>query len=153
MFCLVFVSTPSRADWIAPNETKVADLAFVAGQDAGGRSLYVCRASIEGDAVPGKLIGNSKECIVSSKGKVYRVHEFEVLVGKNYNWVAQYDGEVPFDALPAGRRKSGETLYSCRGAINSMYHPGNIERDSNGCRISHDNNELKALWYEVLVNY
>lgn len=149
-FVMLF-DTKSYAEWITPNGTNIPANAVIAGENEGGETLFVCRAPVNGGALPGKLIGSSGKCIISFGGTVYSASKYDVLVGSDYNWVAQFDGEVPFDAVPAGKGKSGEALFSCRGEINSRRYPGRIQRDSKGCYVPFKGKETKAHWYEVLT--
>lgn len=147
----IFFGSQSFADWVAGSETDIPAQAFIAVNNEGGQLFHICRASIGENALPGKLESSSGECLISSEGRVYRARKFDVLVGENFNWIEQYNGDVPFDALPTGREKDGKVIYSCRGEINSTRHPGKIRRDSRGCHVPYNGREMKALWYEVLI--
>ena len=125
--------------------------AIVAGKNGNGQPLYVCRAQYEGGLYPGTLAGGSRDCSISCEGREYSLSQYEILVGNGYNWVSVYNGEIPFDALPAGNEQKGKILYICRGEVNSEWHAGKIRQTYSGCSVPYAGKELTALWYQVLV--
>lgn len=150
IFAICF-SNHSLAEWLSASESEIPAQAFVAVENDNGQIFHICRATVEENALPGKLIESSGECLISSAGRVYRARQFDVLVGQNFNWIEQFNGDVPFDALPTGKGKDGKALYSCRGRIDTIQHPGKIRRDSAGCHVPHEGREVKVHWYEVLI--
>ena len=127
--------------------------AIVAGERRNGDRFYICRAQYAGGVHPGALARTSRACSISYGGQEYLLPNYEVLVGSGYSWVSVYDGDIPFDALPAGIERQGSTLtlYICRGEVKSEWRPGKISKTNGGCRVPHAGKELTALWYEVLV--
>jgi len=150
-FIIVLFSTTVRAGWIKAQEGQVPPNAIVAGKNRDGQLLYVCRVQYEGGVYPGALASDTKNCSISYDGKEYSLPNYEILVGVGYSWVTVYNGEVPFDALLAGKEPQGNAIYICRGEINSEWCPGKISTTYGGCRVPHAGKELTALWYEVLV--
>jgi hypothetical protein len=150
--CVILVSLnlPARAGWMTPQGGQMPPNVMVAGQDGNGRLFHICRAGYEGGIHPG-IVDPDNNCHVSYDGIVYSLTNYEVLVDSGYSWVPVYNGEIPFDALPAGREPQGDALYICRGDVNSQWHPGKIGHAYSGCSVPYQGRELKTPWYEVLV--
>lgn len=150
-FITVILGIPVHAGWMKAQEGQMPPNAIIVGKSRNGQPLYVCRVQYEGGVYPGTLTGTSRNCTISHKGKEYSFSIYEVLAGSGYRWALVYNGEIPFDALPAGREQQGNILYICRGEINSEWRPGNIRQTYGGCHVPDTGKELTALWYEVLV--
>jgi DM9 repeat len=150
-FIAVLLSMPVHADWVKAQDGQLPPNAVVAGKTRDGQPLYVCRARYERGVYPGALTGAYRDCSVSYEGKEYSLQDYEVLVGGSFSWIAVFNGEIPFDALPAGREQKGNPLYICRGEINSEWHPGKIRQTYGGCSVPYAGKELTAPWYQVLV--
>jgi hypothetical protein len=146
-------SMPVHAGWVKGQGGQIPPNMIVAGQNRNGQPLYVCRAQYGGGVYPGTLGESSRDCSVPYEGRAYSLSDYEVLVDGGYSWVSVYNGEIPFDALPAGNEQQGgtRTLYICRGEVNSEWRPGKIREADGGCRIPYEGRELTALWYQVLV--
>jgi hypothetical protein len=150
-FIAAVLSLPVHAGWVKAQAGQTPPNAIVAGKSRDGQPFYVCRAQYEGGIYPGTLASPSQECRIPYEGKEYSFTNYEVLAAGNYNWIAVYSGDIPFDAMPAGREQQGNILYICRGEINSEWHPGKIRHASSGCSVPYAGKELTAPWYEVLV--
>ena len=150
-FIAVLLSMPVHAGWVKAQEGQMPPNAIVAGKNGNGQQVYVCRAQYEGGVYPGTLSDPSGYCSISFDGKEYSVSSYEVLVGSGYSWISVYNGEIPFDAFPAGNEQQGKTLYVCRGEVNSEWHAGKIRQTYAGCSVPYAGKELTAHWYEVLV--
>lgn len=108
------------------------------GYEPNGLTLYICRAYIRGDIVPGKAVlrNNQWTCWVSYGGSEIHMtdrEKFEVLTNPkevNLNWVRGDRNSYPPNAIAGGRTVHGETLYivRCRATINGQNHliPGKI---------------------------
>ena len=113
-FIIVFFSTTVHAGWIKAQEGQVPANAIVAGKNRNGQLLYVCRVQYEGGVYPGA--SDSQNCSITYDGKEYSLPNYEILVGVRYSWVTVYNGEIPFDALLAGKELQGElSIYLSRG--------------------------------------
>lgn len=95
---------------------------------SGGKEVqlvttYVCRASIDGRWVPGKLIvtnGKDAYCYVTESDEVHQYDRFQILAkGNKYPWwVAPPNRHTaPRYAVVGGHHPSGETAYICRVKI------------------------------------
>lgn len=147
----VLSGMPVHAGWIKAGAGQTPPNAVVAGKNRNGEAFYICRVQHEGGVHPGTLPSASQDCRISYQGREYSFSSYEVLVAGNYNWIPVYNGDIPFDALPAGREQEGNILYVCRGEVNSEWHPGKIRQTYGGCSVPHAGKELTAPWYEVLV--
>lgn len=97
-------STGGNAVWVAASSTSIPDGAYEAGQDSG-EPLIVGRARHEGALIPGKVVRSHGVCYVAWGGGEHGKDEFEVLMGGG-NWVEVSGGNIPSDALPAGKKNS-----------------------------------------------
>jgi hypothetical protein len=79
-----------------------------------------------------------------------------VLIGNSARadiaWMRASDGQVPADAMLAGKEASGEPLYVCRAEHNEGIHPGKLREAFRGCNISWGGREYTKSSYEVLVD-
>jgi hypothetical protein len=150
-FITVHLSIPVQAGWIKAQGGQTPPNAIAAGKNRNGQPLYVCRAQYEGGIYPGTLADTSRYCSISCDGKEVSLSNYEILSGNSYSWVPVYNGEIPFDALPAGNEREGNPLYICRGEANSEWRSGKIRQTYGGCIVPYAGKELTAPWYEVLV--
>ncbi|XP_034234202.1 uncharacterized protein LOC117641171 isoform X1 [Thrips palmi] len=75
----------------------------------------------------------------------------EVLVGGRVSWVRGSNGQVPANALVAGRTVQGENLYVGRFRHAGTMTPGKVHVSHRCCYIPYGGNEVSATSYEVLV--
>ena len=145
------LNVPVHAGWIKAQGGQIPSNPIVAGKNRNGQPLYVCRAQYQGGIYSGTLADASRGCGISYDGREYFLTNYEILVGSNYSWVSVYNGEIPFDALPAGSEQHGNTLYICRGEVDSEWRSGKIRKTYGGCSVLYAGKDLTAPWYEVLV--
>jgi len=88
----------------------IPDNAIVAAKQ-GDKALYVCRAQLQDGVHPGATTGGP--CLVPLKGKVEKVSEYEIAVGRSYSW---HSGGWE-DAVVAGRQGRASDLYACRSRV------------------------------------
>jgi hypothetical protein len=92
--------------------TPIPDNAIVAAKQ-GDKALYVCRGQLQDGVHPGATTGGP--CLVPQKGKVEKVSEYEIAVGRSYSWRSG-DWE---DAVVAGRQRQASDLYVCKARVAS----------------------------------
>jgi len=75
--------------------------------------LFICRHKVESDLIPGKA--NSKiGCHLSygTKEVIINNENYEVLVGKNVEWVPRYGTDpLPQNSFVAGKKPNGDDIY------------------------------------------
>jgi len=75
--------------------------------------LYICRHKVESDLIPGKA--NSKiGCHLSygTKEVIINAESYEVLVGKNVEWVPRHGTDpLPHNAYVSGNKSNGQPIY------------------------------------------
>ncbi|GBP08109.1 hypothetical protein EVAR_2908_1 [Eumeta japonica] len=130
----VTVQQHPSIEWIPTTPTAAASLserAVVAGYEGYDHSpLWVIRARLEGDLVPGKLAINHKAAYVPWNGKENPVNNIEVLCASPsmVRWIESSNGCVPLGAVPAGNTVQGETLYVGRAKYQGSLTPGKRRR-------------------------
>ncbi|XP_032669896.1 natterin-3-like isoform X2 [Odontomachus brunneus] len=123
------------------------------GRDLDGSNLVVGRANHQGDMIPAKVKPDHNVAYVAHGGAEHTKHNFEVLIRAPpvFNWVRSKNGNVPPNAVEAGRTSSGEMLYVGRAHHNRVPCVGKVHR-SHGCLyIPYDGKEISYRDYEVLV--
>uniref|UniRef100_A0A2M3ZM60 Putative farnesoic acid o-methyltransferase-like protein n=1 Tax=Anopheles braziliensis TaxID=58242 RepID=A0A2M3ZM60_9DIPT len=60
-------------------------------------------------------------------------------------------GNIPSNALPAGKTANGEVLYICRVAYNGMQLLGKAQKSLERCFVGHEGVEHKFYRYEIYV--
>ena len=66
--------------WQSAEGGHIPDSAIVAGREAHGEEIFVCRAAFEGGIHPGKIFHTMGTCLVPWGGREHHLHEYEVLV-------------------------------------------------------------------------
>ena len=148
---ILLLGIPADAGWLRAEGGQMPANAIVAGKNHNGLPLYVCRGEHEGGLYPGILDETSLDCSIHHGGREFLINDFEVLTGEKYKWISVFNGEIPFDALQAGKGLEGNSIYVCRGEMDSVWRPGTISQADDGCRVLNAGKEQTALWYEVLV--
>lgn len=77
-----------QVQWVKPNKTIYSSAKIVWDVDRANQNYFLCNAQLDGELVPGKTHGLS--CKVSSEGKAYELHQFQVLIkpeSVNLAWV------------------------------------------------------------------
>lgn len=141
----------SAANWVHCHFGEVPPQAVLAGSEASGEGLYVCRAFHEGDTIPGKLVPSHRGAYVSRDGKEHKKDYYEVLVGGRVSWVRESHGKIPRHAIVAGHTVQGENLYVGRFRHAGTLTPGKVHVSHGCCYIPYGGKEIAATTYEVLV--
>uniref|UniRef100_A0A2M4BV24 Putative farnesoic acid o-methyltransferase-like protein n=1 Tax=Anopheles marajoara TaxID=58244 RepID=A0A2M4BV24_9DIPT len=109
------VTTPKPpAKWVKTYTNHVPANAIAAGKVDNLRIQYIGRAHYEGDLIPGAVERIAGVCYVAWGGKSKYVSNYEVLVDTKGKFVRTKLGNIPANALPAGKTVKGEVLYICR---------------------------------------
>ncbi|XP_077502283.1 natterin-4-like [Amblyomma americanum] len=127
--------------------------AVCGGEDLGGESLYVGRASHSGDLVPGKLVPSHGVCYVSWGEGEHGHDNYEVLVSNDalLQWLRASNGSVPSGAIQGGVTVTGERLYIGRARHHNTLTLGKVH-PSHGCLyLPFAGNEHRYTEYEALV--
>ena len=66
--------------WQSAEGGHIPDSAIVAGKEANGEDIFVCRAAFEGGIHPGKIFRSMGTCLVPWGGQEHHLHKYEVLV-------------------------------------------------------------------------
>lgn len=111
--------------------------------------LYIGRAHHQGTVTPGGIRDNV--CTLAWGGNAHEKREFQVLCGKDVNWVKSWEGSVTLHALPAGETEDGYALFVGRVLHEGIYHIGKIQPNHQVCYIPLNGQEMPYLEYEVLV--
>lgn len=153
--------TPTRVfeeviQWVAttPDDAGyLSDRAVVAGYEGYDNSpLWVIRAAIEGDLVPGKLAIKHKAAYIPWGGKENPAGIIEVCCARpdRIKWIEGRDGSVPPNAVVAGNTASGEPLYVGRAREQGSLTPGKVHQSHKAMYLSFGGREIAHKVYEVL---
>ncbi|CAG9581149.1 unnamed protein product [Danaus chrysippus] len=137
--------------WVKASNGHAPANSLVAGHDVTGEPIYVIRAEHEGDLIPGKLVSSNKAATISWGCKEILKTEYEVLVKSTNQWVPDRGGNVPANALKAGRTREDDPLYIGRVHYLNSITPGKVHPKHGLCYISFDGKELNFTNYEVLL--
>jgi hypothetical protein len=100
---------------------KIPSDAIVGGFDVDKSPLYICRHNVESDLIPGKA-NEKMGCHLSFSGKEVEIkttENYEVLVGKNVEWVPRHGTDpLPHNAFLSGHKSKGEPIYVGRCTLN-----------------------------------
>lgn len=127
----------------------------VNGGQENGRSLPVCRTNYNGAMHPGKVVANM--CNIGWGGKEIVARSYEVLVndgGVSLTWV-RYRGQMPANAVVAGK-EGNNTLYVGQALMsNGSVHPGKVFRAETGqyiCNYGYGGREVvEKVNFNILV--
>ena len=137
-----------------------SDTAIVAGQEATGENLFLCRASYRGGIHPGKLVKN--RCNIGFQGQELQINNYEILISDRSGFSNDSPNSIPNpqnnpfswssqvsmgSAFPVGS-EYGQTLYSCRVSYQNGIHPGKLVE--NHCNFSFGGEEIRSLNYQIL---
>ncbi|KZC08966.1 hypothetical protein WN55_11429 [Dufourea novaeangliae] len=101
--------------------------------------------------LPAKVMPDKNVAYVSHNGEEHPKYDYEVLCLGEFAWEFRSNGDVPSDAVIAGKTSDGEPLYVGRVLHNGSQTVGKIQ-PSHGCLyIPFDGEELSFKDYEVLV--
>ncbi|KAL1397775.1 hypothetical protein pipiens_009493 [Culex pipiens pipiens] len=120
------------------------------GQDSDCSTIFVGRASYNGDLLPAKVIPEKNAAYVAHGGDEVLVRCFEVLCRKELIWERSCGGCIPQGAVAGGKTSDGEPLYVGRGCHDGALTVGKVHR-SHGCLyIPYGGAEVSLKSYEVL---
>ncbi|CAL8071719.1 unnamed protein product [Calicophoron daubneyi] len=90
--------------------------------------MYVIRARVEGDIIPGKWVVGNGMAYIPYGGKEVEVAQFEVLCipGGCYQWMKAEEGNIPSGAIQGGVTSSGEALFIARGDVHDEKCVGKV---------------------------
>ncbi|XP_015610509.1 uncharacterized protein LOC107275171 isoform X2 [Cephus cinctus] len=132
--------------WIDYNDAEGLPRNAVMASEDG---LYVGRAHHRESVTPGGV--RSNVCTLPWGGAAHEKKDFQVLCGKDINWIKGWQGSVPLYALPAGETEDGNALFIGRILHDGIYYIGKVQPDHQGCYIPLNGQEISYLEYEVLV--
>lgn len=143
-------------EWVPTNSDHVhtlSDRAVVAGYEKhNGSALWVIRAKFEGNLIPGKLVLNSKTAYFGWDGQEHSVNEFEVCCARpeRIMWQESRNGNVPPNAIVAGKTLNGEPLYVGRAFEEGSLTPGKVHPSYQTLFLPFYGKEVSHKEYEVL---
>lgn len=97
-----------------------------AGRDSDGSHIFVGRSFHEGDLLPAKVIPDKGLAFISYGGEEIVKDDFEILRTGDFVWEFATNGEVPENAVEAGRTADGEKLYFGRCLHEGTQTPGKV---------------------------
>ncbi|CDI97494.1 protein of unknown function DM9 [Echinococcus multilocularis] len=120
--------------------------------------IFVARAELSGEKIPGKYVQRYQTCYLPHGGKEHEVSFCEILCdttvtcgGACYKWVADSDGDVPKNAIIAGIASDGEPLYICKAPCQGEMCVGKVHMGHSCAYIPYGGEEKAVERYEVLV--
>jgi hypothetical protein len=120
--------------WVAAKDGIVPSNPIVGGQEPSW-PLYVCRTTLLGDILPGKLI-RGWACYVASNGGEVASHEYDALTGRDCptTWENAPSGVIPGNAVQGGT-ETGQPVFICRA--NHTEGTGGIQIGRSGWSTNH----------------
>ncbi|CAH3984028.1 uncharacterized protein LOC123714219 [Pieris brassicae] len=146
----------SVVEWIPATPQTAHSLSnkvVVAGYEGHDHSpLWVIRARIQGDLVPGKLAIKHGAAYVPWNGQENPVQNFEVCCAPadKVRWIECRDGIVPPNAIASGNTAAGEPLYVGRAREQGSLTPGKVHPSHKVLYISFGGKEIGHKVYEIL---
>ncbi len=137
-------------NWKSASHGQIPDGAIIAGHEANGTPLFLCRAKSQDGLYPGRLRLRFKAANIGLSGIEIKVEDYEVYCG-GAKWVKASDGNIPDGSIVVGHEPGGEPLYAARGKFNRGLHIGKAKLQFNGALIPWGNQEHLLADYEVLV--
>uniref|UniRef100_T1IZF9 Uncharacterized protein n=1 Tax=Strigamia maritima TaxID=126957 RepID=T1IZF9_STRMM len=139
--------------WIQCSAGEMPANAVVGGQD-GDATLYVGRAAMFGDVIPGKIFPECQACFVSWGGDEHQSSEYEALVGEEnavFEWVETSGGQIPENAVEGGVTQEGEKLYIGKAVHENAMTCGKVHPSHGVLYIPYGGLEVPHENYEILV--
>ncbi|XP_043792074.1 C3 and PZP-like alpha-2-macroglobulin domain-containing protein 8 isoform X2 [Apis laboriosa] len=132
--------------WVDYNESSgIPQNAVMASEDG----LYIGRTHHRDSLTPGGIRNNV--CTIAWGGASHDKKDFQILCGRDVNWVKSWEGSVPLYALPAGESEDDYALFIGRVLHEGIYHIGKIQPNHQVCYIPVDGHEEPYIDYETLV--
>ncbi|XP_026318572.1 uncharacterized protein LOC113229255 [Hyposmocoma kahamanoa] len=148
--------TSTTVEWVpatTSSATSLTNRAVVAGYEGhDGSPLWVIRARLEGELIPGKLAIKHHGAYIPWDGKENVVHSFEVCCARpeTIRWIEARNGLIPPNAVAAGNTSNGEPLYIGRAKHQGSLTPGKVHPSHKCLYISYGGQEIPHHSYEVL---
>lgn len=123
------------------------------GFDVSGETVYVGRALVGSDLIPGKIVPSHGVCYVAYGGRENGAREYQALVarsGTELVWVPASGGNVHHGAVQGGMTANGEKLFIGRRQHEGAFVIGKIHPSHGSCYISFGGQEIGFRDYEVL---
>lgn len=139
-------------NWVQSSGGNVPPQAFVGGNDSSGEPLYVIRGNFQGALIPGKLVPSHRNGYVPWGGQEHAVNQYEVLCNCYGRWTPCTGGNIPANAISAGRSENGEPLYVGRVNHQGSQTVGKVQRSHNCCYIPYGGQEMSFQQYEILTS-
>jgi len=139
--------------WVSAKDGLVPSNAIIGGQEPSW-PLYVCRAHVMADILPGKLIPQSV-CDLAYDNRELSLRDYEVLTGScPMHWENVADATTPAIAVQGGT-ESGKPVSICRATITVGTGGVHIGRTglstANKCLISYGGRAYSYETFEVLT--
>lgn len=132
--------------WVDYNESSgIPQNAVMASEDG----LYIGRTHHRDSLTPGGIRNNV--CTIAWGGASHDKKDFQILCGRDVNWIKSWEGSVPLYALPAGESEDDYALFIGRVLHEGVYHIGKIQPNHQVCYIPVDGHEEPYIDYETLV--
>ncbi|XP_003698270.1 C3 and PZP-like alpha-2-macroglobulin domain-containing protein 8 isoform X2 [Apis florea] len=132
--------------WVDYNESSgIPQNAVMASEDG----LYIGRTHHRDSLTPGGIRNNV--CTIAWGGASHDKKDFQILCGRDVNWVKSWEGSIPLYALPAGESEDDYALFIGRVLHEGVYHIGKIQPNHQVCYIPVDGHEEPYIDYETLV--
>lgn len=120
----------------------------VVGGGENGHMLYVCRANLNGNWHPGKLLPNGL-CNISYGGREISFRNYQILVShRQLHWVGSSLGFIPERAIVGGE-EYGRVLYICQAYYAGGQHAGKVV--GGNCNIPYGGREIALTYFNVLT--
>ncbi|XP_050092390.1 uncharacterized protein LOC126575634 [Anopheles aquasalis] len=146
------VTTPKpSAKWVKTYGNHVPSNAIPAGKIDNRRVQFIGVQYYKDDLIPGAVVQIAGVCYVASHGQSHYVLNYEVLVATKGKFVPTTLGNIPANALPAGKTAKGEILYICRADHKGMKLVGKAQKSQERCFVGYNGLELKFSKYEIYV--
>lgn len=116
--------------------------AIVGGQEANGRSLFICRTQHNGTTLPGKVVAG--KCNYNWGTTEYASGAFEILVGTGGYWSREIDARTAI----VGGSGGGQNYYICTAFTNNGSHPGRVQNGK--CNYGFGGRGYSSTNFEVL---
>nr|BAN20200.1 conserved hypothetical protein [Riptortus pedestris] len=137
--------------WAWSSAGNVPSGAVHGGRDADGGTIYVGRATHNGDVLPAKVCPNHGCAFVCWNGEEITKLEYEVLVSEHTAWKDAEGGDVPSEAIQIGQTRDGEPLYVGRTLIEGTLTIGKVHPSHGVLYVPYEGKEENFSNYEVLI--
>ena len=136
--------------WIRVSKNNIPKECEPAGYESDGRPLYIARARYENGVHIGKTRKEFEGALIPFGGREIKVSSFEIYTGPQ-KWVEAKNGEIPLDAVSAGKEADGNPLFVARADFAEGLHIGKVSPRFGAALIPFDGKENSVQKYEVLI--